>query len=66
MREWDGGGGGSGQEWSSLDGEGRVVAGGVGRGRMVVVGRGRGGIGGAWRERMRNTVWKWVKVMALC
>ena len=26
------GGGGSGQEWSSLDGEGRVVAGGVGRG----------------------------------
>ena len=57
MRGQDRGGGGSGQEWSSLDGEGRVVAGGVGRGR--------GGIGGAWRERMRNTVWKWVKVMAL-
>ena len=66
MREWDGGGGGSGQEGSSLDGEGRVVAGGVRRGRMVVVGRGRGGIGGAWRGRMGNTVWKWVRVMAMC
>ena len=54
------------QEWSSLDGEGRVVAGGVGRRRMAVVGRGRGGMGGAWRGRMRNTVWKWVKVMVLC
>ena len=31
------------REWSSLDGEGRVVAGGVGWGRMAVVGRGRMG-----------------------
>ena len=43
MRGPDGGGGGSGQEWSLLDGEGRVVVGGVGRGRMAVVGRGREG-----------------------